>query len=65
MSDRQTSLDQICENWNNADVEQISVRHEILGSTPSLRLKKEEDGCCCVILWWRYTGIKRFSFRHF
>jgi hypothetical protein len=34
MSDRQTSFDQSRENRNNADVKQISVRHETLGSTP-------------------------------
>jgi hypothetical protein len=50
MSDRQTNLDQSWGNRNNADVDQISVRSEPLGSTPSLRHKKDEDGCCCVIL---------------
>jgi hypothetical protein len=49
LSDRQASLDQSWGNPNNADVDQISVRRETLGSTPSLRHKKEEDGCCCVI----------------
>jgi len=50
MSDRQTNIDQSWGNRNNADVDQISVKRETLGSTTSLRLKKEEDGCCCVIL---------------
>ena len=50
ISDRQESFEQNWGNRNNAEVEQISVRHETLGSAPSLRHQKEEDGCCCVIL---------------
>ena len=50
MSDKQTSLDQSWGNRNNANVDQISVRRETLGSTPRFRHKKEEDECCCVIL---------------